>query len=212
MIIYFIIIIIIIKYMDKHSIFFYIFIAFILLFCLKIYYDSDAFNLKCIIASKDGNRYCVRERQKLELAADLLADVTRKMKDMVLYMKEKHPSDQRTIRLLEGFNPKKISETLPTSELTAYSENKGEKIAFCLNTTKEGDKLIDINTLTFVALHELSHIMTESIGHKQEFWQNFKFLLENAKAAGIYNPVDYKKNPKQYCGMTINDNPYYDLA
>jgi len=212
MIIYFIIIIIIIKYMDKHSIFFYIFIAFILLFCLKIYYDSDAFNLKCIIASKDGNRYCVRERQKLELAADLLADVTRKMKDMVLYMKEKHPSDQRTIRLLEGFNPKKISETLPTSELTAYSENKGEKIAFCLNTTKEGDKLGDINTLTFVALHELSHIMTESIGHKQEFWQNFKFLLENAKAAGIYNPVDYKKNPKQYCGMTINDNPYYDLA
>ena len=101
---------------------------------------------------------------------------------------------------------------MPTSELTAYSENKGEKLAFCLNTTKEGNKLIDINTLTFVALHELSHIMTESIGHNQEFWQNFKFLLENAKASGIYNPVDYKKDPKEYCGMKINDNPYYDLV
>ena len=198
--------------MEKHGIFFYIFIAVILLFCLRIYYESDAFNLKCIIASKDGNKYCVREREKLELAANLLADVTKKMKDMVLYMKEKHPTDPRTIRLVEGFNPKKINETLPTSELTAYSENKGEKLAFCLNTTKEGNKLIDINTLTFVALHELSHIMTESVGHKQDFWQNFKFLLENAKAGGIYDPIDYKKQPQEYCGMKINDNPYYDLV
>jgi hypothetical protein len=198
--------------MEKHSIFFYLFIAVILLFCLRIYYESDAFNLKCIIASKDGNKYCVREREKLELAANLLADVTKKMKDMVLFMKQKHPEDPRSIRLVEGFNPKKINETLPTSELTAYSENKGEKLAFCLNTTKEGNKLIDINTLTFVALHELSHIMTESVGHKQDFWQNFKFLLENAKAAGIYDPVDYKKQPQEYCGMKINDNPYYDLV
>jgi hypothetical protein len=198
--------------MEKHGIFFYIFIAVILLLCLRIYYDSDAFNLKCIIASKDGNTYCVREREKLELAANLLADVTQKMKDMVAYMKQKHPEDPRTIRLVDGFNPKKINETLPTSELTAYSENKGEKLAFCLNTTKEGNRLIDLSTLTFVALHEISHIMTESIGHKQEFWQNFKFLLENAKAAGIYDPVDYKKKPQEYCGMKINDNPYYDLV
>ena len=198
--------------MEKHSIFFYIFIAFILFFCLVIYYQSDAYQLKCIIASKDGNRYCVREREKLELAANLLADVTQKMKDMVAYMNKKHPEDPRTKRLVEGFNPKVINETLPTSELTAFSENKGEKIAFCLNTTKDGNRLIDINTLTFVALHELSHIMTESVGHKQEFWQNFKFLLQNAKEAGIYDPVDYKKNPQEYCGMTINDNPYYDLV
>ena len=198
--------------MERHGIFFYVFVGFVLLLCLRIYYDSDMFNLKCIISSKDGNRYCVRERQKLELAANLLAEVTAKCKALVQYMKEKHPDDPRVKRLVEGFNPQKISETLPTSELTAYSENKGEKIAFCLNTTKNGDKLIDINTLTFVALHELSHVLTESVGHKQDFWNNFKFVLENAKAAGIYDPVDYKKNPKEYCGMTINDNPYYDLA
>jgi hypothetical protein len=198
--------------MQKYNILFYIFIAFLLLVCLRIYYESDAFNLKCIIASKDGNRYCVRERAKLELAANLLATVTGNCRKMVAYMKEKHSNDERVKRLIDGFNPKKISETLPTSELTAYSENKGEKIAFCLNTTKDGDQLIDINTLTFVALHELSHIMTTSIGHKQEFWSNFKFLLENAKEANIYQPIDYKKNPKNYCGMKITDNPYYDLV
>ena len=102
-------------------------------------------------------------------------------------------------------------ETLPTSKFTAYSENKGEKLAFCTTTTKEGSKLIDENTLTFVALHEISHIATESIGHKKEFWENFKFILKNAVSIRIYEPKDYKKKPKKYCGMTITDNPYYDL-
>ncbi len=199
--------------MDKYSIFFYIFVIFLLFACLKIYYESDAFNLKCIIASKDGNKYCVRDRQKLGHAANLLASVSDKCTELVEYVKKKHPNDERIKKLAEGFNPTKISETLPTSELTAYSENKGEKLAFCLNRSKnDNENLIDLNTLTFVALHELAHIMTSSIGHKQEFWQNFKFLLENAKAAGIYKPVDYKSNPKNYCGMTINDNPYYDLV
>jgi hypothetical protein len=190
----------------------YLFIILIIILCLRIYYESDSFQLKCIISGVDGNKYCVRDRNKVKPAANLLATVTTKCKDLVDYVNEKYPNDPKVQRLVKGFNPKKISETLPNSELTAYSENKGEKIAFCLNKKKEDDNnLIDINTLTFVAIHELSHIMTVSIGHKQEFWQNFKFLLENAKTANIYDPIDYKKNPKEYCGMTISDSPYYDL-
>ena len=197
--------------MFKSNILVYVIVTFILLICLRIYYESDAFNLKCIISSVDGNKYCVRERDKLELAADLLAKVTNNCKELVKYVGEKHKDRDDVKRLVEGFNPKRISETLPTSELTAYSENKGEKIAFCLNVKKDGSKLIDLNTLTFVAIHELSHIMTKSIGHKQEFWQNFKFLLENAKEANIYKIVDYKKEPQEYCGMKITDSPYFDL-
>ena len=196
----------------NENIVFYIFVGFILLISLKMYFESDAYNLKCIIATADGNRYCVREREKINEAANLLANVTNKCKQLVKYMNDTHPNDTRVKKLVAGFNPKTISETLPTSKLTAYSENKGEKIAFCLNTTKEGDTLIDPNTLMFVAIHELSHIMTTSIGHKQEFWQNFKFLLENSKESNIYIPVDYKKKSTEYCGLTINDNPYYDLV
>jgi len=196
----------------NENIMFYVFVGFVLLVSLKIYYESDEFNLKCVIASKDGNRYCVREREKIDEAANLLAETTEKCKQLVKYMHDTLPDDKRVKRLVAGFNPKAMKETLPTSELTAYSENKGEKIALCLNTTKSGDTLIDPNTLLFVAIHELSHIMTESIGHKQDFWQNFKFMLENAKAANIYQPVDYKKSPKEYCGMTINDNPFFDLS
>jgi len=199
--------------MVHHSVLFYVCLIGVVALGIKIYMDSDEFQLKCVISSKDGNRYCVREREKLELAANLLAEVTSKMKEMVAYMQRVHPEDPRTQRLVAGFNPQRINETLPTSELTAFSENKGEKLAFCLNKTKkETSRLIDLQTLTFVALHELSHIMTSSVGHHQDFWQNFKWLLENAKAAGIYDPVDYKHHPTPYCGMTISDNPYFDLA
>ena len=197
--------------LDKENILLYVIIIFVLFVCLKIYNESDAYNLKCIISDVDGERYCVRERNKMESAANLLAEVTKKMKDLVVYCGKKFPDDEKIQRLVQKFNPTKISETLPTSEYTAYSENKGEKLAFCLNKEKDGSQLIDINTLTFVAIHELSHIMTVSEGHKQEFWQNFKFLLEQAKEANIYNPVNYKKNPEPYCGMDISDNPYYDL-
>ena len=197
--------------MDKDSIILYIIITIVLLVCLKVYSESDAYNLKCIISDVDGERYCVRERSKMQLAADLLSNVTKNLKDLVVYCSKKFPDDENVHRMVQKFNPTKISETLPTSEYTAYSENKGEKIAFCLNKEKNGTKLIDINTLTFVAIHELAHIMTISEGHKQEFWQNFKFLLEQAKAAKIYEPIDYKKNPEPYCGMDITDNPYYDF-
>ena len=195
----------------KYDLLFYIVIVFVILIGLKIYSESDAYNLKCIISDVDGEKYCVRERSKMQLAADLLAKVTQNCKILVEYCAKKYPNDENVQRLVQKFNPTKISETLPTSEFTAYSENKGEKLAFCLNKQKDGTKLIDINTLTFVAIHELSHIMTESEGHLQEFWKNFKFLLINAKEAGIYKMVDYKQNPEPYCGMDITDNPYYDF-
>lgn len=196
---------------DKQSILIYIIIAFVIFVCLKVYSESDAYNLKCIISDVDGERYCVRERAKMELAANMLATVTQNCKDLVSYCSKKFPDDENIQRLVQNFNPTKISETLPTSEYTAYSENKGEKLAFCVDKEKNGTKLIDENTLTFVAIHELAHIMTTAEGHKRVFWQNFKFLLEQAKAAKIYEPVDYKKNPEPYCGMNITDNPYYDF-
>ena len=189
----------------------YIIIFFIIIVSIKIYKESDAFNLKCIISDVDGNKYCVRERHKLELAADMLARTTTKLKQIVSHVAEKFPDRENVKRLKEGFNPTKVVETLPTSEFTAYSENKGEKIAFCLDTEKGNNKLIDENTLMFVGIHEISHIATKSVGHTDEFWKNFKFLLEQAVALNIYTPIDYKKNPQKYCGMEITDNPYYDL-
>lgn len=187
----------------------YVIIVFVILILIKIYLSSDIFNLKCVISDIDGNKYCVRERNKIELVADLLARVTIKMKRIVKHMYELYPERDNIKRLKENFNPKKIYETLPTSEYTAYSENKGEKMAFCVTRKKNGSKLIDENTLTFVALHELSHLMTKNIGHTTDFWANFRFLLKHAVDIGIYHPINYEKHPTTYCGMDITDNPYF---
>ena len=186
-------------------------IIFVILICIKIYLESDMFQLKCIISNVDGKTYCVRERAKLELAADKLAEVNKNMDAVVNHCKNKYPDRENIKRLVAGYNPQKICETLPTSEYTAYSENKGEKLAFCLDTEKKNGQLIDINTLTYVALHELAHIATKSVGHTDEFWNNFKFLLIEADSINVYKPVDYKKKSVRYCGMSIKDNPFYDV-
>ena len=198
--------------MNKLDILAYFVIVLTLVICLYIYWNSDSFQLKCIVSTIDGNKYCVRDREKLQDAADMLARITVKCKNLVEYMGKTHPDKDNVQRLVKGYNPQRVMETLPTSEYTAYSENKGEKIAFCLNKKREGeDHMIDEHTLMFVAIHELSHVATKSVGHKNEFWDNFKFLLENAKASGIHIPVDYKDSPKEYCGMDIKDNPYFDM-
>ena len=196
------------------NVFVYVVVIFTTLVSIYMYYqNSDMLQLKCIVSGVDGNKYCVRDRAKLQEAADLLATVTQNCKKLVDFMHKKDPEEDRTKRLVSGFNPKKVMETLPTSAFTAYSENKGEKIAFCLSPTKKNGEgsLIDEHTLMFVAIHELAHVATVSIGHKSDFWENFKFLLENAKEAGIHEPKDYNKSEGKYCSMKIKDNPYYDL-
>ena len=195
---------------ERISIFGSILIVFTLGMIMKIYFDSEWHNLTCIISTVDGNKYCVREKENMDQVADLLAKTTANLKKLVEYVGKKYPDRENVKRLVKNFNPKKVYEILPTSEYTAYSENKGEKIAFCTTTKKYNNKLIKPDTLLFVGIHELSHIATKSIGHKPEFWSNFKFLLQNAKEAKIHEPVDYAKNPEEYCGMTISDNPYYD--
>lgn len=190
----------------------YILVVFIAIVMIKVYFDNSFHQLKCVVSSVDGHQYCVRDRANVDKAVDVLASAVVRLREIVDFVKKKYPENEDVKRLYENFNPKKIVETLPTSKYTAYSENKGEKMAFCLTENKtDNDHLIDVETLTFVGIHEIAHIMTKSVGHKDEFWNNFKFLLENAKEGGIYEPVDYKLKPREYCGMNITDNPYFDL-
>merc|ERR1711916_21187 len=93
----------------------YVLISVILLLCIKIYLESDTFNLRCIISEVDGNKYCVRERSKITLAADLLATVTQKLKDLVEHVGNKYPDKENVKRLVDNFKPSRIRETLPTS-------------------------------------------------------------------------------------------------
>ena len=198
--------------MLKEDIFVYILIIFILLVCYQIYRTTPYFHLKCIVATKNGNTYCVRENNLSKKSVELLAKIDDKCKRLVEYIYNAHPNNESVKRLHKNFSSTKIQEILPTSTLTAYTENKGKKIAFCVHkdNTDEEKELIEEDILFFVAMHELGHVMSKSVGHTEEFWNNFKFILQEATNANMYTPINYKKEPKEYCGMTINSNPYFN--
>ncbi len=115
--------------------------------------------------------------------------------------------------LLHNYNPDALIENAPTSSVnTSYVENKGRVFAVCLREKLSGlHNIHDKQILEFVTMHEMAHLSTPKIGHKDpEFWINFKILIDEARRIGIHEPVDYSKHPINYCSLRVNYNPYFD--
>jgi len=111
--------------------------------------------------------------------------------------------------MLYSFNPEKVFENDPNnmSGSTSYTVQKGREMYVCLRN-KDGS-FVDINTLMFVILHEMSHIGAYwTFGHTDDFWTVFAFVLQDAIEAGVYKYVDYTKEPVDYCGLKIQSTPY----
>ena len=75
-----------ILYVNNSKIINLILLLFIILVGLKIYYESDVFNLRCIVSGVDGKKYCVRERRNIVKASNLLATTTDKMQQLVFFI------------------------------------------------------------------------------------------------------------------------------
>ena len=71
--------------------------------------------------------------------------------------------------------------------------NKGYEIYICL----DGD---DVNSATYVLLHELAHMTVPEYDHSNAFWENFKKLMKVATDKGIYTESGGSKN---YCGDKV---------
>ena len=158
-------------------------------------------------SSVDNNEYLVRNLENKEEAANILANIREKLEKLCVLMKEKYPNDESVARMNQRFNSDNITESGKNNQYTSYSVNKGEKIVFCIRQKDEDESLVDENTITFVAIHELAHIMTKSVGHTPEFWENFKLLLKVAIANDLYTKEDYVNSPKEYCGIKVSDSP-----
>jgi WLM domain len=171
------------------------------------YWNKDTEWVRSTIDQRD---YLVRPLPDKTDAANLLAQIRAGLEQVVSHFARTEPDDPRTKRMLENYRPDKLMEGNEDVKYTSYSINKGEKIVFCLRSRDGKNTLVDLNTMMFVALHELSHLITLSIGHTDEFWDNFKWILEGAVNIGIYKDQDYKKAPKAYCGIKITDNPLHN--
>lgn len=155
----------------------------------------------------DGKEYLVLSMPDKKDAANNLAHIAENLTSLSTHLEKVSPDDSRTQSIVQNFRPHKISEGTMRDDYTSYAINKGESIVFCLRQ-KEGSKpLMDINTMMFVALHELTHVATESIGHTPEFWDNFKWVLHHSLDIGIYTEQDFKTKPQKYCGIMIESSP-----
>lgn len=180
----------------------------VLAITLWMFIKADYVNdVKFVKSKLDNKEYLVRTASNSEEAANLLSKLSTRLETFVNSMVEKYPKDDKVNRLRRRFNPAKISESSADSEYTSYSVNKGEKIVFCLRSKDKEQQLHDFNTITFVALHELAHLMTESIGHTEEFWDNFRYILKHAIQHGYYEKQNFRERPIKYCGTMITDSP-----
>ena len=81
----------------------------------------------------------------------------------------------------------------------SYSEDKSI-IYLCLRD--ENQQPYDLNTILYVALHEVSYVLNKkSYGHDQHFHEMFDKLLCLAAKKGVYDPN--APHPDTYCQVDI---------
>ena len=142
----------------------------------------------------------------------MLSRIRARLDKLVAHMKNKYgEEDKKVIRMISRYGGIEMSESSNKDGYETYTRDKGEEMVFCLRHKAKGD-IHDINTLMFVAIHELAHVYSSSYHHTKEFWANFKFLLREATHINIYNAVNYASQPVEYCNMTITDNVLYNTT
>jgi hypothetical protein len=175
--------------------------------------SNSQFPLVDVKSSVDGRIYRVRDMADKKEAADLMARVRIKIDRLYVYLKDKFKDKPQVKQLVNNFapDPSRFEESTPAAEHTSYSVNKGEKVHLCLRQ-RDGtqESLVQENVMVFVSLHEVAHIITPTIGHGPDFWNNFAWILKQAEEIGIYKYQDFKAHPVSYCGISITDSPSYD--
>ena len=185
-----------------------IFTAIIVIFIILIQAEKYLDNMTSVKSSINNTIYRVRKLDDKEKAADMLAETHDTLKKVCKILEKSNPYDERVKRLITKFPYTTIQESDGYGSQTSFSINKGEKIVLCLRAKDGTNKFVDKNVLLFVALHEISHIMTVSVNHTQEFWDNFKFVLKECQDKEIYKCIDFSVTPQSYCGITVTSSPF----
>ena len=115
------------------------------------------------------------------------------------YYSHDHPILEEIRSNFKKINPEYAKIPLREGD-SAYAENKS-MITMCLKDPDSG-LYYDMNTLHYVALHELAHIISINHGHGEEFKRNFAKLLKLGEKLGFYNPNI--PMPNTYCGVGSN--------
>jgi len=185
---------------------------FIVVGATYIFYHSNKSEMTLINSNLDNKLYLVRESENKQKVADILSEINSRIIILLRYLQTINNGElSEYIKTLIKKYPETIllenSSIIPDKNYTSFSINKGEQIVFCIQDPSNS-KVYDINTLMYVALHEISHIACPDIGHTELFKKIFLYFIQQAIHIGIYNAVNYNINPTPYCGIIIRDNLY----
>jgi hypothetical protein len=167
----------------------------------------------------DKRSYRVRKGADMQLKADILAILNGKFQIIVNNLKNdpNYLQDTAVQRLISNWESGVTLKEIGNMENdAAYVINKRD-MSFCLQKTKNEVVLEELNLITYVGIHELSHIMSEEIGHGPEFIKNFEFLLNYAKQIVYYDPLLKRQLPlyiqlnklntkDSYCGVNLENS------
>ena len=197
-------------------------VALIIISIIVLYYLY--LNNKNIIYVKSipYNKYFyVQNKKDYQDAANLLGKIDNRIEVLKDYLtKNSFPEFENNIRLLnERYDSSILFEATDKKGTTSYSLNK-HKIFLCLRQRNIESKdtesfyvyniFVDINTLMFVILHELTHLSMDDIVTGEQHFKNKKFVnlnnfyLDISNKLNLYTKIDYSQNNKNYCGMVIS--------
>ena len=176
---------------------------------IALYVKQRYQEVEYVKSTVDGNKYLVRKADDSLEAANTLARINESIERLISHLQTNSTNDERTSLLRTRYDRSSLSEGGHNSGYTSFSVNKGEKIVMCIRSrdgSNDNGEIERFNTLMYVVLHEVAHLVTEEIGHTPAFWENFKWILDEAEKAGVYTKVDYSKEPEEYCGININSS------
>jgi len=178
----------------------------------KQMFGLSSYPIVTVTSSVDGQTYRVRDMSDKQEAADMMARIRVKMNKLKVHLEGAFPDKPQVKQLARNFeaNPNRFYEATPDADHTSYSVNKGEAVHFCLREREGGNEsLVKEDIVVFVAIHEMGHMITETIGHGPDFWNNFAWLLKEAEAMKVYEFTNFAAHPVEYCGIHITDQPTY---
>ena len=197
-----------------------ILLSVVLFLFYKFIYDGTV----SIKSSLDNKVYNVRKGPDALKRADYLAFINAKLGVIVSSLKNNpnYNNDPAVQRLIKNWESGvSIKETGLLEPDAAYVINK-KYMSFCLQDSPFFGKLKttsleDTNLITYVGIHELSHIMSISTDHGEEFIRNFNFLLSYSKGLTFTNPFNNTTEPlyiplkslktaDNFCGVKLENS------
>ena len=193
-----------------------IFLIFIILILIFLFFKFNYQKMKYVKCDIDNNFYLVRDLPNKIIAVNMLGTIKKNINILVDYLDEhkdtKYKENKLYItRLKKRLYNINIVENTGIGRDTSYTINKGDELVLCLRSRVKYDEFHDINLIQYVVLHEISHVASPFYepkynNHGPIFKKIFQFITSVAIELGLYNKIEFNKQPAEYCGITINDS------